>query len=228
LAAVGDAIGQMLPIAVGIAVSPLPIVAVVLMLATPRGRVDGPAFVLAWIVGLAAIGAVVIAAVGGSAEADSGGTPEWVAGLKLGLGIVLLLLALKQWRDRPRGGAPAELPKWMRALDTFGPVKALGAGVALSLLNPKNLLLAIGGATVIAQAGLSAGQEAGALALFVAIATVGVAAPVVVYFAMGARSREVLDALKDWLARHNAAIMTVLLLVIGVKLIGDAISGFSA
>jgi threonine/homoserine/homoserine lactone efflux protein len=225
---VGDVIGQMLPIAVGIAVSPLPIVAVVLMLATPRGRVDGPAFVIAWIVGLAAIGAVVIAVVGDDAEADSDGTPGWVSGLKLGLGILLLLLAAKQWRGRPRGGAPAELPKWMRALDTFGPVKALGAGVALSLLNPKNLLLLIAGATVIAQGGLSAGQEAGALALLVAIGTIGVAIPVVIFFAMGARSRTLLDEMKDWMARNNAVIMAVLLLIIGVKLIGDAISGFSS
>jgi threonine/homoserine/homoserine lactone efflux protein len=225
---VGDVIGQMLPIAVGIAVSPLPIVAVVLMLATPRGRVDGPAFVLAWIVGLGAIGAVVIALSGDDAEADSGGTPGWVSGLKLGLGILLLVLGLKEWRGRPRGGAQAELPKWMRALDTFGPVKALGAGVVLSLLNPKNLLLAIGGATVIAQGGLSAGQEAGALAIFVLIGTIGVAIPVVISFAMGDRSRHLLDEMKDWMARNNAVIMAVLLLIIGVKLIGDAISGFSS
>lgn len=223
----GDVIGQMLPIAVGIAISPLPIVAVVLMLATPRGRVDGPAFVAAWIIGLAAIGAIVIAAVGGEAEADSGGPPDWVSGLKLALGIGLLLVGVKGWRGRPRAGEAAELPKWMRALDTFGPVKALGAGVALSLLNPKNLLLAIAGATVIAQGGLSAGQEAGALAVFVAIATIGVATPVVLYFALGERSREVLDGMKGWMARNNAVIMAVLLLIIGVKLIGDAISGFS-
>jgi hypothetical protein len=37
-----------------------------------------------------------------------------------------------------------------------------------------------------------------------------------------------LDEMKDWLARNKAVIMTVLLLVIGVKLIGDAITGFSA
>ena len=218
----------MLPIAVAIAISPLPIVAVVLMLGTPRGRQDGPAFVIAWIVGLAVIGAIVIAAVGDNAEDDAGGTPGWVSGLKLGLGVLLLLLGLKQWRGRPRGGAPAELPKWMRALDEFGPAQALGAGVVLSLLNPKNLLLAIGGATVIAQGGLSAGQEAGALAIFVAIATIGVAIPVVIFFAMGERSRELLDAMKDWMARNNTVIMAVLLLIIGVKLIGDAISGFSS
>jgi len=225
---VGDVIGQMLPIAVGIAVSPLPIVAVVLMLATPRGRTDGPAFVAAWIVGLTIIGVIVIAAVGGNAEADSGGTPDWVSGLKLTLGVLLLLVGLHQWRGRPRGDAPAELPKWMRALDTFGPVKALGAGVLLSLLNPKNLLLAIAGASVIAQGGLSVGQEAGALAIFVAIGTIGVATPVVLYFALGDRSGPMLDAMKEWMARNNATIMAVILLIIGVKLIGDAISGFSA
>lgn len=224
----GDAIGQLLPIAVAIAISPLPIVAVVLMLATPRGRRDGPAFVVAWIVGLALIGIIVIAAVGDSAESDSGGPPGWVSGLKLALGALLLLVGAREWRHRPRGDAQPELPRWMQALDTFGPVKALGAGVALSLLNPKNLLLAVAGATVIAQAGLTTGEEAGALAVFVAIATIGVATPVALYFAMGDRSREALDAMKTWLARNNAAIMAVLMLVIGAKLIGDAISGFAA
>jgi hypothetical protein len=45
---------------------------------------------------------------------------------------------------------------------------------------------------------------------------------------MGARSQELLGKLKTWLARNNAVIMAVLLLIIGVKLIGNAISGFSA
>ena len=55
-----EAIGQVLSFAVGVAISPLPIVAVVLMLATPRARVNGPAFVLGWIVGLSLVGTVVL------------------------------------------------------------------------------------------------------------------------------------------------------------------------
>lgn len=225
----GEVVGQILPLAIATAVSPLPIVAVVLMLAGPRGRINGPVFVLAGVVGLAAVGAIVIAAVGDEAEPDAGGTPEWVAWLRLLLGLGLLLVGALQWRGRPRGdGHYAELPKWMRAIDDFSWPKAAGAGVALSaVLNPKNLLLAVAGATVIAQAGLPAGQEAGALAIFIAIATIGPAAPVVLFFALGARSREPLDAMKDWLARNNATIMAVLLLVIGLKLVGDAISGFA-
>jgi threonine/homoserine/homoserine lactone efflux protein len=116
----------------------------------------------------------------------------------------------------------------MNALDRFTPAKAAGAGLLLSALNPKNLLLTIAGAAAIAQAGISAGQQVAAYALFVLIATIGVGAPVVVYFALGDRSREMLSEMKDWLARNNAVIMAVLLLVIGVKLIGDAITGFSA
>src|SRR6185436_1746651 len=49
----GPGIGDFLPSAVGVAISPLPIVAVVLMLVTPRGRVNGPMFVVGWWVGLA-------------------------------------------------------------------------------------------------------------------------------------------------------------------------------
>jgi threonine/homoserine/homoserine lactone efflux protein len=116
----------------------------------------------------------------------------------------------------------------MGALDAFTPVKAGLAGVVLSALNPKNLLLAIAGAAAIAQTGISTGQQVGAYVVFVVIASIGVAAPVVIAFAFGERSREILDDLKGWLAHNNAVIMAVLLLIIGVKLIGNAISGFSS
>ena len=103
-------------------------------------------------------------------------------------------------------------------------VKAAGAGVALSAVNPKNLLLAVAGAAAIAQTGIDAGEQAIAWAVFVLVATLGVAAPVVIAFAMGSRASELLDRLKGWLSGNNAVIMAVLLVVIGAKLIGDAIS----
>jgi hypothetical protein len=51
--------------------------------------------------------------------------------------------------------------------------------------------------------------------------------PVIMYFALGERAAEPLDRLKTWMGHNNAVIMSVLLLVIGVKLIGDAIAGLS-
>jgi threonine/homoserine/homoserine lactone efflux protein len=224
---VGQAIGDFLPSAVGVAISPLPIVAVVLMLVTPRGRLNGPAFVLGWWIGLAIVGAIVLSVAGGVGATDENGPATWVDVLKLVLGLLLLAIAAKQWRSRPHEGGEAPTPKWMGALDSFTPVKAGGAGVVLSALNPKNLLLAVAGAAAIAQTGISTGEQIASYVIFVAVASIGVAAPVVVYFTLGDRSGPLLDSLKSWMARNNSVIMSVLLLVIGVKLIGDAIAGFS-
>ena len=137
------------------------------------------------------------------------------------------LFGFRQWQGRSQEGEEVPTPKWMGALETFTPVKAFGAGGLMSGVNPKNLLLTIAGASTIAQTGISAGQQAIVYAIFMVIATIGVGAPVVLYFALGSRSRQLLDRLKRWMAQNNAAILAVLFLVFGVKLVGDAISGFS-
>jgi len=224
----GQAIGQVLSFGVGVALSPLPIVAVVLMLATPRGRGNGPAFLLGWVVGLAVVGAVVLLVASGASASDDGAPATWVGWLKLVLGLAALALGAKQFRDRPRGDAAPALPKWMRAIDRFTPGRSVAIAFALSAVNPKNLLLTVGAAAAIAQTGIPAGEQAIALAVFVVIATLGVGAPVVLYFAMGDRSEKLLGELRDWMARNNGTIMAVLLVVIGAKLIGDGISGLTA
>jgi Sap, sulfolipid-1-addressing protein len=223
----GSAIGQSLSLAVGVALSPVAIVAVVLMLVTPRARSNGPAFVLGWIVGLAVVGAVVLL-VSAPANANDAGEPAtWVDILKLVLGLLVLRIALRQWRGRPHAAGDAVTPKWMGAIDGFTPVKAAGAGVVLAGANPKNLLLAVAAAAAIAQTGIPGGQQAVSYAVFALIGTVGVAVPVVIYFALGERSGPILERLQDWMAAHNAAIMAVICLVIGAKLVGDGVSGLS-
>lgn len=94
------------------ALSPIPIIAVVLLLTTPRARTNGPAFVLGWLLGLGVVGAVVLA-LAGSGDAGQNGQPAtWVSWLKLLLG-VLLLVAVRQFRARPHQGEQIALPKWM-------------------------------------------------------------------------------------------------------------------
>ena len=220
-----DAIGQVLSFGVGVAISPVPIVAVVLLLATPRARSNGLAFVLGWIVGLALVGTIVLLVASGADASDDGEPATWVSVLKLVVGALLVLAALRQWRGGPHGDAQAELPAWMRTIDAFRAPKAAAMGVLLSAINPKNLLLTVAAGAAIAQTGAEAGAQAVALAVFVLIGTLGVAIPVVVYFAMGSRSKDLLDEMRSWMAAHNAAIMAVICLVIGVKLIGDGITG---
>ena len=220
----GDAIGQVLTFGVGVALSPVPIIAVVLMLGTPRARSNGPAFIGGWLLGLAVVGTIVLVASSSADASESGEPAEWLSVLKLVLGALLLLVALRQWRGRPRGDADAALPGWMRMIDRFKPQRAAALGVALSAINPKNLLLTVGAAAAIAQTGAGTGQQAVALAVFVLIGTLGPGLPVAIYFLMGQRAAHMLDDLKNWMGHHNAAIMAVLCLVIGAKLIGDGIS----
>lgn len=224
----GPAIGDILPLAVGVAISPVPIIAIVLMLATPRARATGTAFALGWVAGLALVSALVLLVESGNASEDSGEPATWAGLLKLAVGVLFVLLALKQWRGRPRAGAEAELPKWMQTIDTFGAGKSLGLGALLSGLNPKNLGLTLGAALAVAQAGLTAGEEIGTMAVFVALGSATILGPLALYLALGTRAKEMLDGLKTWLGVHNAAIMTVLFLVLGTKLVGDAIAGLTA
>ena len=222
----GQAIGQVLSLAVGVALSPIPIIGVVLMLGTPRGRANGPAFLAGWIGGLAVVGTVVLLVSGGADASESGQPADWVNVLKLVLGVLLLRLALQRWRERSREGGEPELPGWMQSIDRFTAARAAGFGVVLSAVNPKNLVLTVGAASAIAQTGVAAGKQAVALAVFVAIATVGTGAPVALFFALGERSRRTLEGLKEWMARNNATVIAVVCLLIGAKLIGDGIAGF--
>lgn len=223
----GQAIGGSLAMALGIAISPVPIIAVVLMLTTPLARGNGFSFLAGWLIGLGVVGAVVLV-IAGPADASQSGTPAtWVSWLKIVLGVLLLLVAVRQFRGRPAAGEQPPMPRWMGTMDNVRPPMAVGLGAALAGLNPKNLLLAVGGAAAIAQTGISAGQQAIAYAVFAVIGAVGVAVPVVIYLAMGDRAARILGRLKDWMSHNNAVIMAVLCVIIAGKLTGDAISALA-
>lgn len=222
-----QAIGQMLTMAVGVALSPIPIIASVLLVSSPRGRVNGPAFVVGCAASAAVIGGVLIAVGVGSGTDDSGGSSTATAALKLVLGSVLLGMAGRQWRGRPADDEDPLLPRWMGALDGFSPARSLVAGVVVTGLNPKNLLLVIAGAAAVASAGATAGEEVVAWSIFTLVAIVGVGTPVVISFAMGDRSEELLRRLRRWMAHNSGVIMAVILLLIGVKLLGDGLAGLS-
>lgn len=220
----GAAIGQSLPVAVGVLISPLPIVAVVLMLVSRRAKANAAAFLVGWFVAVLVVVALV-AVLAGTSAPDDEGPPGWAGIVKIVLGVLLLLLAVKQWRGRPREGVEPETPKWMAAIDQFTPGKALGLAVLLSAVNPKNLLLVVsGGAAIATAAPGDTNAQVVAAVVFALIASAGVVTPLVIYLVMGERAAEVLDDLKTWMVHHNAVIMAVLLLVIGAKMLGDGIS----
>ncbi|HEY5387160.1 MAG TPA: GAP family protein [Thermoleophilia bacterium] len=223
----GSAIGEMLPLAIGIAISPIPIIAIILMLITPKARSNGLAFLGGWLLGLAVVGTIVLIVANTAGIATSSGPSRTVSIVKLVLGLLLLFAAWRQFTKRPQPGEAAPMPKWMRALDNFTPTRSLAIGALLSGVNPKNLILNATAATGIAATGLAGVQQAVVLVVLIVVGSLGIIAPVGVYFAMGDKAAKVLDGWKDWLAANNATVMTVLFLVFGVTLIGKGIGGLS-
>ena len=219
----GEVIGEILPLALGVAISPIPIIAAILMLLSPRARSTSVGFLLGWLVGIVvAVTVFTLLAAFLPAPASDGSSP--IRGIvQLVVGVLLLLLAVRQWRGRPKAGQEAVLPKWMQAIDKVTFPVAAGLGFLLSAVNPKNLLMAAGAGTDIGSAALGAGEIVAVIAIFTVIAASTVLVPVVGYLLAASRLRGALDALRGWLARENAVIMAVLLLVIGVSMIGKGI-----
>jgi threonine/homoserine/homoserine lactone efflux protein len=221
----GQVIGDLLPLAVGVAISPIPIIAVILMLLAPKAGGTSAGFLLGWVVGIV-VATTLFLLLAGTLDLGSSGEPSGAASwVKLVLGALLLLMAARQWRGRPSPGSEPALPKWMTAIDAFTPGKAAGLGLALSAVNPKNLLMCVAAGTTIGGADLSGGQDVWSVVVFTALAASTVAIPVIGYAVARERMAGPLEHLRGWLTVHDGAVMATLLLVIGVLLVGKGLSG---
>jgi hypothetical protein len=221
----GSVIGEIFPQAIAVAISPVPIIAVILMLFSSRARSNGIAFVAGWVGALTVVGSVVLLAAQ-AGRASAGGEPTNTSYVvKAIFGLLFLALAVKQWRSRPKPGEDPAMPKWMLTIDSFSAGKSFGIAALLAGVNPKNLGLTLAAAITIAQAGLSGSEPWIALAVFVLIGSITVLIPVIYYIAAGDSATKTLTTWKAWLAVNNATVMAVLFLVFGAKLLGDGIGG---
>jgi Na+/proline symporter len=92
----GSVIGEILPLALGIAISPIPIIAAILMLLSPKAKATSVGFMLGWICGIvvALIVFVLLASILPQSESDE---PQPIAGIvKILLGVLVVFLSLKQ------------------------------------------------------------------------------------------------------------------------------------
>ncbi|MFL1999901.1 MULTISPECIES: GAP family protein [unclassified Microbacterium] len=209
-----DALHQLLPMAVGMLISPLPIVATVAILLSARGRSAAPAYAAAFTaVSLIVVAVGAITAVGASSSASGGGKIV-VLVLTAVLTLGFAALAVASWLSRPKPGAEAKPPSWLAAVDTITPARAAGLGLLMAVTNTKNIPLELKGGALIGAAHLPAilvvlwcigFAVAGSLALIVPTALAATGSPAVV------RS---LERLKAEMIAHNAAIMTVLFAIL--------------
>lgn len=214
------AVGAVMPFAVGAAVSPIPLVAAIVVLFTRRARTNGAVYLLGWAGG----SAIVVTAAYVASRALGLGTADGAdatTGVHTGLGVVLLVLAARKWRTRP-SPEDATTPGWMEKIDGFGSGRILGLGGLLSV-NPKNVVLAIGAATALSQTDASTAAAAVGLVVFVVLGSAGVIAAVGYAVVGGDRSTATLERTRDWMIANNAGVMAALLLVFGALLVSQGL-----
>lgn len=221
----GEAIGGLLPSAIAVALSPIPIVGVVLVLGTPRARASGTAFALGWVFGLAALSTIVVLVLGSDVEHDTEAGIEW---FKVAVGIVFLAMAAKQWKERPQEGEVAEMPEWMDSIASFTAPRAAALGAGLSGANPKNLALTLAASASISEAGLDRTDTALAVIVYVALGSTTVAGSVLLYLLSPHWAARPLAAVGRFMSENSAVIMMIVLLLLGAKLLGDGLGGVAS
>jgi hypothetical protein len=219
-----DAIGETLPLAVAIALSPLAIASVVLMLLSSRPRAASIAFLLGFSVAVAVVSAAgfLLASVLPHGDDDSSISAPFIL---LALGIIAIALAVRQWRARPEPGAELELPGWIAKVESITTPSAFVLGAFFGGLKPKNLLLSIGLGVTLEATGVSGGDAAIVLGVAVLIAASPLLVPVIIALIALTRISAGLDRLRDWMVRNNSSLVGAILLLVGVLLIGKALSG---
>ena len=219
-----ELVAELMPQAIGLAASPLPLIAVLLMVLSPNGRGRSTGFAVGRVLGVLAT-VIAVAALSELITQGTGGSRVGAV-IRLVLGVALVFLALTKVRSRPRGSAEPKTPGWMQALDEMPPAKALRTGFLVTVINPKELIFGLAAGVVIGSSTLPPGMLTAAVLIYTAIATITVVVPVVAYLFLGARVRGVLEPVRTWLVRYYNIVIAAVLAIIGVVMIGKGLAGF--
>lgn len=222
----GSVIGEILTAAIGIALSPVPLVAAITLMLTPKSVPAGLGFLGGWLLGVI-VPVVAITAIANVLPEDTGDDSTPIAGVvRLVLGALLVYLAVEQWRLRPLPGRAGVLPRWMSAAEEMTVAQGMTLGFGLAALAPKNLALGIAAGLTIGGAELNLRDTIVSVLIFVVIAISTVLITIVGYQMATDAWQKPLADLRTWLVRNGPTVLAVALLLLGAELIGDGISSF--
>lgn len=207
---------ELLPLAMVIALSPLSIIPAVLVLQSPRPRPAGLMFMLGWLLALTLLTALFVE-ISGLLGGLGKEPPAWASWLRIGVGAALIAFGVFRWITR--NSKPHAMPGTQH-LTTAGPGKAFVVGALLAVVNPKVLFICIAAGLAIGSSGREYGSGlAVAIEVFVILAGCTVALPVLAYAVSGRRLDPTLAKVKTWMEAHNAALVAVILIVIGIMVL---------
>ena len=216
-----DVVGDLLPYAVGVALSPVPLIAVFLVLGAPSGRVAGAALVGARILTVAGVAAV--AAFLADLLPESNGTSPLGVLLRIVLGAALMVWAVVQIVRRPDKDENNDQPTWMVSMGSASVPAAARIGVVLSTANVKELAFGTGAGLMIAAGDLGVGATIAAALVYAVVACLATVVAVVAFWFAEDRISRTVDRTRVWLVRNSAVLVAFVLLVIGAVLVGDGL-----
>lgn len=219
-----DVIGSLLPLAMAIALGPIPIIAIALMLQTPTPGRTSAGFALGWVVGMAALSAVLAALAGIIPEGDASHPRHWLGVVQIVLGVLLILLAAKKLRSRPTGDAEAEMPKLFGSLASTTPERSPVVGFVAAAINPKHVAFVLPVGTMIADHGLTGVETGVAIGFFTLLASATVLGPAIAWRMSPTRVGPIVDAAFSWMVRNMSLVSAAILLLIGANVIGKGIA----
>lgn len=214
-----ETLGGLIVYAVGVAVSPLPIVTAVAMIGSQGGMRLGSAYLLGWVVGLAVLCGLVSWILPPSASDD----PGWLGWLNVAVGVLAIALGVSAWWARSVPGV-AE-PRWVAALDALTTRRAWGFGVAVSFGNPKVISIALAAVATLSTSGVGVAGWAAGVVLFVTLGSIGVAGPLLVALLATSRAPTVLARLRVLIAAKGHLVLAPVFVVIGVVLVYEGLVG---
>jgi threonine/homoserine/homoserine lactone efflux protein len=208
----GSELTELLPLALVVALSPLSIIPAVLVLHSPRPRPTGLAFLAGWVLGLSALTALFIG-ISSLLGGMHGEPPSWASWVRIVVGGALIVFGIFRWFTRHSN--PHQMPG-TRHITEAGPAKALVVGALLTVVNPKVLFVCAAAGLAIGTAGLDSTGVWISEAVFVLVSALTVALPILAYTVSGERLDPALTRLKAWMEKHNAALVAVILVAIGL------------
>jgi len=243
-------IGHILPIAIGVALSSVPIIVMVLILLSPRGRWSSLTYLIGATVGLAGLTVLFTGVASLLPPVPASQESPLVASIEIALGLALLALAAIRWRRGRRRAArtagstdttaaPDDIaialeaddveittpPAWMTRVTSLGPIPSFGVGVIL-MFRPKNLVLTIAAGVAIGAGGVSPTEIVVAIAIFVVLGISTLAAPIIFAFADPGRMRRPLEGARIWIERNSSTVTTIVLLMLGTVIVGSGLAHF--
>ncbi len=213
---------ELLPLAI-VAIAPVMIGVVILLLSLENGLLKTLAFLTARVIGYALWGALFLYLGERLSTPEQGGPSTASLVIKLTLGIVLLVLAAKNYFAEEDPDAPP--PKWMSALNTAGSGALFGIGFILTLIQIRFVLLMLVGVGAITEAQLPAGMIPAAMAVLITVVLWPQLLPLLIYLLMGKRAQVMLSSMNQWLQYNSRIVNVVILVFFGIKLLWDSLSG---